>query len=81
VGLIEISGPTLVDCNDSFGQVFGFNTAKELVSQNRPVSDFMLPEGMAISRRFVTRAVQRVRERKRERQKGGGREGREKEKA
>eukprot|EP00026_Physarum_polycephalum_P004432 Phypoly_transcript_04451.p1 GENE.Phypoly_transcript_04451~~Phypoly_transcript_04451.p1 ORF type:complete len:607 (+),score=85.39 Phypoly_transcript_04451:127-1947(+) len=53
VGLIEMTGPSLVDCNDAFGQVFGFKTGHELMSQNRPVGDYMLPEGIAISRRTV----------------------------
>lgn len=53
VALIEISGPTLVDCNDAFGQVFGFKSARELMSNNRPLADYMLPEGIAISRRTI----------------------------
>jgi hypothetical protein len=53
VALIEMSGPMLVDCNDTFAHVFGFKNARELISQNRPVTDYMLPEGIAISKRTI----------------------------
>lgn len=53
VALIEIAGPTMVDCNDAFAQVFGFDTAREIIATKCPLGEYMLPEGIAFSRRTI----------------------------